>query len=217
MKKLNKIYWSLLFVTLCNSLHAQEQKQSKEMQAWMTYMTPGKMHEMMAKSAGLWSEDVTMWMAPDSPPMKSTSTAMNKMIMGNRYLQGMHRGIFNGMPFEGISVIGYDNAKNVFVSSWIDNMGTGMLYAEGKWNETSKSIEFTGNEVDPMTGKEMKVREVMKFIDDNSQSMEMYMTPVAGKEYKSMEIKYTRKAVNPQTSMPVKQPPVAPIQHDDKK
>lgn len=27
------------------------------------------------------------------------------------------------MPFEGISTLGYDNAKKTFFSTWIDNMG----------------------------------------------------------------------------------------------
>jgi hypothetical protein len=35
------------------------------------------------------------------------------------------------MPFEGISTLGYDNAKKTFFSTWIDNMGTGMMVMEG--------------------------------------------------------------------------------------
>jgi hypothetical protein len=40
--------------------------------------------------------------------------------------------------------MGYDNAKKKFVSTWIDNMGTGMMTAEGEWNPSKKSIEFKG-------------------------------------------------------------------------
>ena len=221
MKTLNKCCFIMLLTIVSSNLFAQESKQiqTPEEKAWMTYMTPGKMHEMLAKSVGLWNEEVTMWMAPDAPPMKSTLNCMNKMIMGNRYLQGMSRGQFSGMPFEGISTIAYDNAKNIFVSTWIDNMGTGISYSEGKWNDASKSIEFIGTMVDPMSGKDLKFRQVMKFKDDDNQSMEMYSTTATGKEYKSMDIKMTRRQnPNMNNNNTVKQVPAAPpATPDDKK
>ncbi len=37
------------------------------------------------------------------------------------------------------------------------------------------------------------LREIFKIIDDNTQTLEMYTTQKGGKEYKSMEIKLTRK------------------------
>ena len=43
-----------------------------------------------------------------------------------------------------------------------------------------------------MTGKDTPFREVWTFVDDSHQVMEMYY-PMEGKEFKSMEIKYTRK------------------------
>ncbi len=97
-----------------------------------------------------------------------------------------------GMPFEGISVTGYDNAKKIFVNSWIDNMGTGMMYLEGSWDDQNKSINFKGKTVDPVTGNDIPVREIIRFPDDNTQVMEMYMT-ANGTEFKGMEIKFTRK------------------------
>jgi hypothetical protein len=162
-----------------------------DMKAWMNYMTPGPMHQMLAKFNGTWKESVTFWMKPDAPASSSTSTCVNQMIMDNRYQESNHVGDMNGMPFEGRGYLGYDNAKNVFVSTWMDNMGTGIMSMEGKWDEKNKVIHFTGNMVDPMTGKELKVREEFKMIDDNNQLMEMYMTQ-NGKEFKSLEIKFTR-------------------------
>ncbi len=219
MKLLKKICCSLLLAVSFSGAMAQESKETKqspEEKAWMAYMTPGKMHEMLGKSQGLWSEEVTMWMAPEAPPMKSTITGMNKMIMGGRYLQGMSRGSFNNMPFEGISVVGYDNAKNIFVSSWIDNMGTGMMYMEGKWNDATKTIEYKGSQPDPMTGKETAVRELYKIVDENNQFLEMFMTPAGGKEYKSMEIKFTRKVTPPPASAPPKPAPAPGTSKDNK-
>ena len=68
-----------------------------------------------------------------------------------------------------------------------------------------------------MTGKEMKVREVMKFIDENNQLMEMYMTPAAGKEFQTMEIKFTRKQNPSYNSGKPTTPPVPAVKPDEKK
>lgn len=191
MKRISAILSVIFFLAFCNSLMAQG-NQDSAMKAWMSYMTPGDIHKMMAKDDGEWNEEITLWMAPGAPPTKSTAIAINKMIMGGRYQESKHTGSFMGMPFEGYSLVGYDNAKKIFVSTWIDNMGTGIMFMEGKWDEKTKSIHFTGNTTDPSTGKDIAVREVFTWIDANKQKMEMF-TNQGGKEFKSMEIQFTRK------------------------
>lgn len=163
------------------------------MKRWMEYMTPGEMHQMMAAGDGTWDATTTMWMSADAPPTMSKGKSVNRMILGGRYQEIRHTGDFNGMPFEGIGTVGYDNAREVFVSTWVDNMGTGIMYLEGTWDEASKSIVMKGTQKDCMTDKNTAVREVLKMTDNNNQVMEMYITPEGGKEYKCMEIKYTRK------------------------
>ncbi len=162
------------------------------MKAWMAYMTPGEPQGMLAKSTGMWNQEVTMWMDPSKPPSKSAGTSENKMILGGRYMQSVNKGSFEGMPFEGISTLGFDNARKVYQSSWVDNMGTGIMNLEGTWDDAAKTINFKGKATDPATGKEMDVREVYKIIDDNTQHMEMYCMQ-GGKEMKTMEIHFTRK------------------------
>jgi len=161
------------------------------MKKWMDFMTPGDMHKVLAAATGKWSEELTMWMAPGQPPIKSTSTSEYKMILGGRYQQANVTGSFNGTPFEAMSLIGYDNMKKVFISSWIDNMGTGILNSEGPYDAATNTITLIGTEVDPMSGKEMKMRETIRMTDNNTMIMEMYTT-TGGKEMKSMEIRMKR-------------------------
>jgi hypothetical protein len=192
MKTLLKIIPALICMLAFMPAYSQDDMQAAGQKAWMDYMTPGGAHQMLAKSNGEWNEEMTMWMQPGAEPVKSKATAVNKMILGGRYQQSTHKGDVMGMPFEGMAITGFDNIKKAYVSTWIDNMGTGIMYSEGKWDEATKSVEFKGTAVDPMTGKELKVRQVMKIVDDNTETMEMFTT-VDGKEFKSMEIKMTRK------------------------
>lgn len=189
MRKISILLLVIPAAFFCLSAVAQSQD---EMKAWMAYSTPGEIHKLMAKSVGTWNGNITMWMKPGAPPMNSTGVMTNTMLMGGRYLQGTNTGNFMGQPYEGINMTGYDNAKKMFVSSYIDNMGTGMMYMTGSWDAASNSIQFSGTMVDPMSGKDIPVREVLKFVDDNNQVFEMYNS-MGGQEYKSMEIKYVRK------------------------
>lgn len=165
-----------------------------EAKAWEEYMTPNEMHKMLAAGDGKWDGEEMTWMAADAPatgPHKIT--AEYKMIMGGRYQEEIVKGDMMGMPFEGRSWTGYDNARKKFISTWVDNFGTGMMQTEGTWDEASKSITMTGKMMDPAKGKETEMRQVIKFPDDKHQIIEMYCTGKDGKEFKNMEIKLTKK------------------------
>jgi len=175
---------------------AKESGQAMDAEAmnaqWMEYMTPGEMHAYLSKSNGDWQAEITIWMDPTSEPITNNGKVNVHMILGERYQQMTHSGEFNGMPFEGIGVMGYDNAAKKFQSTWIDNMGTGIMIMSGAFDPKTKNLVLTGEQMDPMTGKMMKIREVIMDKSDGEQVMEMYTTPLNSKEFKSMEVKMKR-------------------------
>jgi hypothetical protein len=163
------------------------------MKNWMAYATPGAEHKMLAESNGKWDGEVTMWMAAGAPPSVSKMTTENKMIMGGRYQQSINKGSFDGMPFEGISTVSYDNGKKLWTSTWIDNMGTGIMIMEGNWDEATKTMTLKGKCFDPTVMKDKECRETFTMVDKDHQIMQMYETLPDGKERKTMQIHYTRK------------------------
>ena len=164
------------------------------MAAMMKNAELGEPHKMLAKSNGTWNAEVTFWMGIDSPAVKSTGTAVNSMILDGHFQQAKFSGDMMGMPFQGISTTGYDNTTKEFVGTWIETMSTSMMIMRGTWDEASKSIVLTGSQKNPANGLECKMKQVLKMPDDNTQVMEMYGPDgQTGKEFKMMEIKYTRK------------------------
>jgi len=164
------------------------------MRTMMEAGTPGPQHAMLAKADGKWEAEMTMWMAPGASPQTSKVACVNRMLFGGRYQESSFKGSFGEWPFEGVSNTGYDNTKKVYFSTWMDNMSTAMMNMEGTWDEATKSITFKGKMICPANGKECEMREIFKFIDDNTQVMEMFGPDMqTGKEYKNMEIKFTRK------------------------
>lgn len=162
------------------------------MKAWTEYAAPGSSHKMMADETGTWDCDMSFWMDPNGKPEKATSTASIKMILGGRYQETNFKGTMMGQPFEGKSTLGYNNASNEYTTTFIDNMGTGMMVGIGKYDEKSKIVEFKGEMVNPVNGKKTPYRETYTIVDASTRKIEMFDTK-NGKEYKSMEIVMKKK------------------------
>jgi len=159
-------------------------------------------HKLLASLAGTWSYTIRFWMSPDpnAPPQESKGTATTKSIMDGRYfvtdVTGTMKmpgpnGKMKDMQFKGMGIDGYDNVKNKFVASWIDNMGTGIEFSEGTYDPATNSFTYT-SEVEPMPGMKSQVREVIKITDKDHRTFEWYENR-GGQEMKTMEIDYTRK------------------------
>jgi hypothetical protein len=78
----------IVFLFLGNTTFSQDDA----MKAWMEYMTPGKVHENLAKGVGEWKSIIKFWMAPGTEPQISEGSAVSEMILGGRYLQSKHSG-----------------------------------------------------------------------------------------------------------------------------
>jgi hypothetical protein len=180
---------------------AGQPSEAEMMAAMLELAKPGENHKLLAKTAGTWSYAVKMWMDPKGPPNESSGTAVVKEALGGRYFLGEHSGKFQ-MPgpdgkmmdvdFKGMSTEGYDNVKKVFVATWIDNMGTAIMYLEGSYDTMTKTMTYRG-ESEMMPGMKTKVREVIKYTDKDHHTFEWYEDR-DGTEVKTMEIAYTRKA-----------------------
>jgi hypothetical protein len=165
------------------------------MEAMKKYATPGEAHQALKPIVGSWTCTVKFWMSPGAPAQESPATEEAKMVMGDRYLVEMVKGNFGGMPFEGQGTFGYDNLKKKYVGAWIDNMGTGIMTSEGTYDAAKKTFTMASQFTDPMTGKTAKSRDVLRIESDTKLVREMWAKAPNGKEYKSMEITYTRKGV----------------------
>src|SRR6059058_1969572 len=158
----------------------------------------GENHKLLSSLDGNWDYIIKFWMDPDpnAKPQESKGTATRKSVMGGRYVMmdvsgNMQMpgedGKMKAMQFKGMGTEGYDNVKKKFVASWIDNMGTGIEFSEGKYDPATKTFTYS-MEMEPVAGMKTKVREVLKLVDDTHMFLEWYETSSKGKEKKTMEI-----------------------------
>jgi hypothetical protein len=201
--KIRKTVVALFLLTLCStvvSAFAQDKPKpaappamgNADMEAMMKAASPGEPQKKLSRLAGDWAFTNTMWM-PGQPPMESKGTMHGVVLMGGRYVEHTWKGDMMGMPFEGRGTDGYDNVGKQYVSSWVDNMGTGIMYSIGSCDDAVKVCTYTADMWDPMSGKKTTSRSVITWLDDNTFKNEMFSPGPDGKEAKMMEIVAKRK------------------------
>jgi hypothetical protein len=164
-----------------------------DMEAMMKAATPGEQQKKLARLAGDWTFTNKAWMAPGAPPVTSTGTMHGELLMGGRYVEHTWKGNMMGMPFEGRGTDAYDNVGKQYVSSWVDNMGTGIMHSTGTCDDAVKVCTYIAEMWDPMSGKKVSSKSVITWMDDNNFKNEMYGQGPDGKEMKMMEIVAKRK------------------------
>lgn len=166
-----------------------EEKAAMEMMAKAAAVGPE--HKKLEIMAGTWSTTVTTWMAPGGPPNVTRGTSTNTFVLGGRFLRETFEGSVLGHPFHGLGYTGYDNIKKRYVSSWIDDISTGIMLTSG--SADGASWKFTGTMEDPISGKDSPIEEKITVVDKDHHTFEMWSPGPDRKMFKMMEIKYARK------------------------
>ena len=166
--------------------------EAEMMAKWTAHATPGEGHKVLEGMIGKWNATSKFWMDPAAPPQESKGTAESTWVLGNRFVQQTFAGEMMGEKFTGLGFTGYDNTAKVYVNTWMDSMTTSIMYSTGTWDAAKKELTSKGEYADPMTGKNKTYRSVMKVVSDDQHVFEMHEAGPDGKEFKTLELTYTR-------------------------
>jgi hypothetical protein len=159
----------------------------------MKMAAPGPAHMKLKAMVGKWALHSKMWMNGPAKPMESDATGEVKSIMGDRFFVEDVSGTMMGQPWSGMGVFGYNNRSQKYEWTWIDAAGTEMMHLTGTADATGKTITTTGEGYNPMLNKVSPVRFVRHIDSDAKNTLEMFMAGPDGKDFRMMEIVYTRK------------------------
>lgn len=157
---------------LADGHEQMSEEQAAMMAAWEKSMAPGEPHEKLAKATGQWLATTKVWMEPGGEPTEHSMTAQRYMSMDGRVRVDEWEGEFMGKPFSGVAHMGYDNTRELYWTTWFDNMSTTVLTDWGKFEDGT--LIMYGKAADPMSGKMMKTRTEIEFPDANTELMRMY-------------------------------------------
>jgi hypothetical protein len=190
---------AFLVATVAFAQQGEKQPSPEEMQKMMAeYMkigAPGPEHAKLATWAGDWITQTKIWRGPDAQPMDTPlGTSKGEMILGGRFLRFMETGDMEGMPMEGMGIMGFDNFRRVYQMIWIDNTATPIYFASGTADSSGKVITLMGKVDDPVKGeKNRDVKYIWRTGSDTKIIFEMWDSIGEGKFYKSFETTYTKK------------------------
>ncbi len=155
--------------------------------------TPGDEHRWLDPLQGRWKAEVQYWMLPDTDPVTSTGVMTNAWALEGRFLQLDYVGSVMGQPFQGFGHIGYDKVREQYVGYWVDSMGTQMMnVSTGILSRDQKSLTLRRQAIEPMTGKQREVKEVLTLVGPNEHHWEMWGYAPDGSYFQMVNIVYRR-------------------------
>lgn len=166
-----------------------------DMQACMVAGTPGEQHAFFGAQNGTWHGKEKMWMGPGTEAINTTCTATIASVFDGRYSRMTFSSEIPDMgPFSGEATMGYDNVTGEYHCTWIDSMSTGVMNGKGTLSADKKVMTWNYSYNCPITKKPTTMRQVDTYKSENEMKMEMWAKdPKSGKEYKMLDIDYTRK------------------------
>jgi hypothetical protein len=155
---------------------------------------PGPQHARLTENVGVWQGKCNMWMAPGAEPVQSECTTTITSVMDGRFTRCEVKGEIPGMgPFTGFGVFGYDNVAKQFQSTWLSNCSTSMSVGTGSLSSDGQTVTWQYTHSCPIAKKPTIMREVERRTGKDTMTLENYVIdPKTGKEFKMMEIAYTR-------------------------
>jgi len=170
------------------------------------YSRPGKYHHLLADLVGSWNFRGSHFEWIDSVTSKVSinlfGTAVRTSFANGRFfIVNMTTGGKIQLPIQdgkmiddygkGIQTEGYDNVKNKYQISYINNhLGSDIWNFEGTYDSTTRTITFDG-EIELVPGKKTKNHFLFIFIDQDHYKWE-FDEEENGKYRKASEMNFTR-------------------------
>jgi hypothetical protein len=187
---------ALGLVVLTNLTLAQEAKAPPTPDALLKAMAeagkPGAEHKKLQPFVGDWTLTVKLWTNPSQPPAEAKGTAERKWIMGGRFVQETVKVECHGKTFEGLGLLGYDNAQKKFTRVLACGLCGTISTGLATCTDSGKKFECAKEECCPISGQKVKGRDEV-LIESNDKIVATVFKTIDGKEVKVMEIVSTRK------------------------
>ena len=167
--------------------------QKAEMEAYVKAGTPGDAHAALAKTVGNYDLLIKSWHDPAGPATEEKGTATRTMALDGRVLVEDVKSQMHGQPWTGHGMHGYDNTTGRHWSTWNDSMSTGIMLSDGTC-DAAGACTFTGSWNDPVTKGKVNSRMTTKWTSPTTEVFEMWVPGKDGKEFRMMEITYTKKS-----------------------
>lgn len=172
---------------------AADTQMQQALAAWDRAAEPGPWHAFLSQRAGRWDVAGRIWNDPAGEPATSTGESRLEMVLGGRFLQERHKGEADGRPYEGLGLLGFDNADSSVTAVWMDNLGTRTAVLSGRAGLPGDPLELRGAFTDPASGRLVSLRLVITWTSPREHRWTYHGAPEGFDEALMMELTYTRR------------------------
>ena len=127
-----------------------------------------------------------MWTDPSQPPAEFKGTMETKWIMGGRFVQETARGEYDGKPFEGMGLWGYNAVDNKYTHVRACSLSGTICSEQTDYITSASKFECVTEGRCPLTGENVRGRDEVVIAGPDRIITTMFKT-VNGKEVKTAE------------------------------
>ncbi len=187
---------ALGLVVLAGLTRAQDAKSPPSPEALLKVLAengkPGAEHQKLQPFVGDWTFTLKVWTAPSQPPAEVKGTVERKWIMGGRFIQESVQGACNGKRFEGMGLLGYDNAQKKFTAVRVCGLCGTISHGLASCDGSGTKFVCAKEECCPLTGQKIQGRDEI-VVESNDRIVTNIYKTIEGKEAKVMEFVSIRK------------------------
>jgi hypothetical protein len=148
-----------------------------------------KHHAALLQDVGTW--DAIVESTYEGETTKEKGIERVQAICDDRWTWSVFQSQYQGKPFTGHALVGWDAGKKQYVSLWIDSMSATVSVTTGTFDEKAKTYSFSGSCTGP-DGKPMKIEQSLACKDKDSRVLRMKFDSPAMKS--TMKITYKRRS-----------------------
>jgi hypothetical protein len=158
------------------------------------YTQPGEHHKLLERFVGTWEVETRFFMNGQPTPPDKGMTVCGWLVPG-RWLKAESTGTMMGRPSQAFMLLGYDNFKQSYVTTWVSSIDTAMTHSEGDVDPGGQALISYGTLDEYLTGEHDKmVKYVWRFVTKDRLVLEVHDLPIGEKNTKVVEFTYNRKS-----------------------
>lgn len=151
--------------------------------------TPGAEHERLSPMVGSWDVQISFWLKPEEPPLKSRGFSIIEPLFGGLFLQERVEGLIGEQAFVSLSWYGFSPQKKRYESTRIASTRADRVDESGAWDERQGALVLES----AAEASGARTRTVLRLATADSLVVERFTLPAAGEPWRTSEIRYTRR------------------------
>ena len=149
-------------------------------------------HEWLAQAAGIWDVQGHYFVGDGQESFEAKGVETVEMIGPFWQQSKMEIELFDSVV-HGVTYLGFDPTRQVFVSTWIDSANPFLYRYEGAYDDATKLLSMSGVNTDPNTGKPATYRSLGSYDLPAERTFTLSVEVASGDEFEILSYEYRRR------------------------